>query len=207
MSNSVGNTTGGITDHMHQRRNTGSNKSSANSSYSGHFSNNLEGGRMNGNETNRNILEQQNNDRIAELSDHVARLKGLTIDIGNEVREQNALLDNMGDGFSNTRDLLQGSLRRIGVMLERGGSKHLCYMVGFVVFVMVFLYWVISYKGTNGVWNKGHIYIYAVMLTRTIRLCVVIVWRPSDVEFRRCCFPYHNFRGWMLRREVIYFFP
>jgi len=106
---------------------------------------------MNGNETNRNILEQQNNDRIAELSDHVARLKGLTIDIGNEVREQNALLDNMGDGFSNTRDLLQGSLRRIGVMLERGGSKHLCYMVGFVVFVMVFLYWVISYKGTNGV--------------------------------------------------------
>ncbi len=105
---------------------------------------------MNGFETNRNILEQQNNDRIAELSDQVSRLKSLTIDIGNEVREQNSLLDNMGDGFSSTRDLLQGSLRRIGFMLERGGSKHMCYMVGFVVAVMVFLYWVMSYKGTNG---------------------------------------------------------
>lgn len=105
---------------------------------------------MNGFETNRNIMEQQNNDRIAELSDQVSRLKSLTIDIGNEVREQNSLLDNMGDGFSTTRDLLQGSLRRIGVMLERGGSKHMCYMVAFIVAVMVFLYWVMSYKGTNG---------------------------------------------------------
>jgi len=46
--------------------------------------------------------------------------------------------------------LLQGSLRRIGFMLERGGTKHMFYMVGFVVAVMVFLYWVMSYKGTNG---------------------------------------------------------
>ena len=147
---------------MHQRR-TASTTATASinkSSYvtNGHFNNrhsssNIEdGGRsaMNGFETNRNIMEQQNNDRIAELSDQVSRLKSLTIDIGNEVREQNSLLDNMGDGFSTTRDLLQGSLRRIGVMLERGGSKHMCYMVAFIVAVMVFLYWVMSYKGTNG---------------------------------------------------------
>mmetsp|Transcript_61708 Transcript_61708/g.72115 ORF Transcript_61708/g.72115 Transcript_61708/m.72115 type:complete len:146 (-) Transcript_61708:565-1002(-) len=109
------------------------------------------GGRMSATETNQNILEQQNNDRISELSDQVARLKGLTIDIGNEVREQNSLLDDMGDGFNSTRDLLAGSLRRIGNMLEQGGSKHMCYMVSFIVFVMFFLYWVMSYKGQSGV--------------------------------------------------------
>ena len=43
-------------------------------------------------------------DRISELSDHVARLKGLTIDIGNEAKEQNRLLDNVSDGFSSTKD-------------------------------------------------------------------------------------------------------
>jgi blocked-early-in-transport protein 1 len=77
-------------------------------------------------------------------------LKGLTIDIGNEVREQNSLLDDMGEGFSSTSDLLAGSLRRIGTMLESGGAKHMCYLVTFVVFVMVFLYWLMTYKGTNG---------------------------------------------------------
>ena len=80
----------------------------------------------------------------------MSRLKGLTIDIGNEVREQNSFLDNMGDGFMNTRDLLQGSMKRIGTMLETGGSKHMCYMVAFVVFVVVFLYWMMTFKGTSG---------------------------------------------------------
>merc|ERR1712151_780206 len=93
--------------------------------------NRLEGGGMSAAETNANILEQQNNDRISELSDHVARLKGLTIDIGNEVREQNSLLDGMGDGFQSTQDLLYGSLQRMGVMLESGGARHMCYMTGF----------------------------------------------------------------------------
>ena len=109
----------------------------------------LEKGRMS-NDTNANIMEQQNNDRISELSESVARLKGLTIDIGNEVREQNSLLDGMGDDFASTSDLLAGSLRRIGTMLESGGAKHMCYMVMFVVFVMVFLYWLMTYKGTTG---------------------------------------------------------
>lgn len=108
------------------------------------------GGGLSSGDANANILEQQNNERINDLADHVARLKGLTIDIGNEVREQNSLLDNMGDGFQNTRDMLQGSLRRIGTMLEQGGAKHMCYMVAFCVFIMIFLWWLMSFKGQRG---------------------------------------------------------
>lgn len=138
---------------MHQRR-TGygiNNSSSGN----GHFNNNnngmssrrntnnpydIERGALSASEMNANIMEQQNNDRINQLSDQVALLKGLTIDIGNEVREQNSLLDQMGDGFASTGDLLAGSLRKIGTMLESGGAKHMCYMVGFIVAVFVLLY-------------------------------------------------------------------
>jgi blocked-early-in-transport protein 1 len=135
---------------MHQRKNT----NSGNSMYSRNGSYNRVGGdveRGGGyNDTNANILEQQNNERIFELSEQVSRLKGLTIDIGNEVREQNSLLDQMGDGFTNVGDMIQGSLRRIGTMLESGGSKHMCYMVSFVVFVVVFLYWMMTFKGQSG---------------------------------------------------------
>merc|ERR1711935_377703 len=102
------------------------------------------------NDTNTNILEQQNNDRISELSEQVARLKGLTVDIGSEVREQNSLLDQMGEGFLSTGDMLQGSLAKIGIMLDTSSGKHMCYMVLFVVVVVVFLYWMMTYKGTNG---------------------------------------------------------
>ena len=101
---------------------------------------------MSASEMNANIMEQQNNERIAHLGESVARLKGLSLDIGHEVREQNSLLDNMGDGFANTKDMLSGSLKRIGTMLEKGGAKHMCYMVGFVVAVMVMLYWLMSSK-------------------------------------------------------------
>ncbi len=113
--------------------------------------NNLESGRgrsnnggMSSHEANASIMEQQNNDRINELSDQVSRLKGLTLDIGNEVQEQNNLLDGMGDNFGNVGEMLAGSLQRMGVMMERGGAKHMCYLVMFVVFVMVFLYWLVK---------------------------------------------------------------
>lgn len=128
---------------MHQRKNNHSHTMSRR----GNGSYDPERG---GSDANANILEQQNNERIDLLSDQVARLKGLTIDIGNEVREQNSLLDSMGDGFSNTRDLLQGSLLRITTMLDQGGAKHMCYLVAFCVFVMVFLWWLMSYKGNSG---------------------------------------------------------
>ena len=99
-----------------------------------------ERGALTASDMNAGIMESQNNERISELSEQVARLKGLTIDIGNEVRNQNSLLDQMQDGFSSTGDMLAGSLRRIGTMLQSGGSKHMMYMVCFIVAVMVLLY-------------------------------------------------------------------
>lgn len=154
------------TQPMYQRKKSNNNSSTTdtgnnnnNNMYSRTGTSDIEGGRMrasgrngkssttnnnNNNDTNANILEQQNNERMNELANHVALLKGLTIEIGNEVREQNSLLDNMNDGFTNTRDLLQNSLRRIGSMLEQGGTKHMCYMVLFCVGVMMLLWWLMS---------------------------------------------------------------
>jgi len=99
-----------------------------------------ERGSLTASDMNAGIMENQNNERISELSEQVARLKSLTIDIGNEVRDQNSLLDQMQDGFSSTGDMLAGSLRRIGTMLDAGGAKHMIYLVGFIVGVIVLLY-------------------------------------------------------------------
>lgn len=59
---------------MHQRKNNnGHNKNNSNNMYA-RGGRDVEGGGY-GNDTNSNILEQQNNDRISELSEQVARLK------------------------------------------------------------------------------------------------------------------------------------
>jgi blocked early in transport 1 len=137
---------------MHQRKSTAATKNSQNGDTMRRpydVEGGGRGGRMSAGDANSNILEQQNNERVNELSAHVARLKSLTIDIGNEVREQNSLLDNMGDGFQSTRDLLIGSLGRIGTMLQTGGAKHMCYMVSFSVFVMIFLWWLMKHGPTR----------------------------------------------------------
>lgn len=136
---------------MHQRKKNGNGMYNNRSGYDIEGGRHRGGGGLSASDANAGILEQQNNERINLLSDQVAALKGLTIDIGNEVREQNSLLDSMGDGFQNTRDMLAGSLRRIGTMLESGGAKHMCYMVGFCVFVMIFLWWLMrsGYGGSK----------------------------------------------------------
>jgi len=138
---------------MHQRKNTNGHSSSndnSNNMYARGGRDVEGGGGGKSNDTNSNILEQQNNDRISELSEQVARLKGLTVDIGSEVKEQNSLLDQMGEGFLSTGDMLQGSLAKIGIMLDTSSGKHMCYMVLFVVFVVVFLYWMMAHKGQSG---------------------------------------------------------
>lgn len=155
------NNNSNIESQMHQRKSgsvtTSTDTNMRNSATNRHGNHNdLEGGgraggnggnSKYGNDANANILEQQNNERLNELSTHVAKLKGLTIDIGNEVREQNSLLDNMNDNFSNTRDMILGSLTRIGTMLQSSGMKHMCIMVSFCVMVMLFLWWIMSHKG------------------------------------------------------------
>ena len=62
---------------MHQRKNTNGHSNSQNMysrNSTGGYGRDVEGGRR-FNDTNTNILEQQNNDRISELSEQVARLK------------------------------------------------------------------------------------------------------------------------------------
>ena len=95
---------------------------------------------------NQELMEQQNEERVAMLAQQVSQLKSLSIDIGNEVREQNSLLDEMDGSFGNVTGLLGTNIKRIGNMMKTTGGRHMLMLSGFVVFVMLFLYWIIKSK-------------------------------------------------------------
>lgn len=48
-----------------------------------------------------------------------------------------------GKEFDNTEGLLGGTMKRLGIMMDQGGSKHMLYLILFVVVVFVLLYFAI----------------------------------------------------------------
>uniref|UniRef100_K3WKP8 t-SNARE coiled-coil homology domain-containing protein n=1 Tax=Globisporangium ultimum (strain ATCC 200006 / CBS 805.95 / DAOM BR144) TaxID=431595 RepID=K3WKP8_GLOUD len=101
------------------------------------------GGAADNGEQAKRLLEDQNDEQISHLSLQISQLKQLSTSIHTEVVDQNRYLDNMGKEFDNTEGLLGGTMKRLGAMMEQGGSKHMLYLVGFVVLVFVLLYYTI----------------------------------------------------------------
>ncbi|CAN0056907.1 unnamed protein product [Discosporangium mesarthrocarpum] len=91
-------------------------------------------------------MEMQNNAHINDLSDQVSLLKNLTIDIGQEVRSQNELIDGMEGQMFDAGGLLGGTLQRINNMMARGGSRHMCYLVLFIVFTFISIWWIMKHR-------------------------------------------------------------
>ncbi|KAG6574460.1 uncharacterized protein IUM83_07174 [Phytophthora cinnamomi] len=98
------------------------------------------GGSVDNGEQAKRLLEEQNDEQISHLSLQITQLKQLSGSIHAEVVDQNRFLDGMGKEFDNTEGLLGGTMKRLGIMMDQGGSKHMLYLILFVVVVFVLLY-------------------------------------------------------------------
>uniref|UniRef100_A0A183BPC8 t-SNARE coiled-coil homology domain-containing protein n=1 Tax=Globodera pallida TaxID=36090 RepID=A0A183BPC8_GLOPA len=87
------------------------------------------------------LVEQQNDDMVEELSSKVSQLKRVTIAIGDDVREQNKLLNEMETKFDSTRGLLGATMKKLGIVSKAGGKNVMCYLVLFAFFVFLVIYW------------------------------------------------------------------
>ena len=102
------------------------------------------------NETAQNLLESENDAKIDNLADKLSMLKNFSLEIQAEVEEQNDMLDGMGDKMGSAQALLNGTMAQLGKMLESGGNKHMCYLILFVVFILMLLWYVIK-TGSNSI--------------------------------------------------------
>ncbi|KAH7476988.1 hypothetical protein PRNP1_000846 [Phytophthora ramorum] len=111
--------------------------------FSGASSRTQVGGSVDNGEQAKRLLEDQNDEQISHLSLQITQLKQLSGNIHSEVVDQNRFLDGMGKEFDNTEGLLGGTMKRLGIMMDQGGSKHMLYLILFVVVVFVLLYFAI----------------------------------------------------------------
>ncbi|VIO87922.1 Uncharacterized protein BM_BM6938 [Brugia malayi] len=70
------------------------------------------------------FMERRNDALVEKLSGKVAALKKITIAIGDDVREQNRLLNEMETDFDASKGLLGLTMRKLDRVAKTGG-KHL----------------------------------------------------------------------------------
>ena len=87
------------------------------------------------------LLESENDNMLSSLSNQVANLKGLTMDIEAEVLSQNQYLDGMESSFSGAGELLNSTMTKLNVMMTKGGSKHMLYLAAFVCSFFMLMWW------------------------------------------------------------------
>ncbi|OQR92155.1 hypothetical protein THRCLA_22409 [Thraustotheca clavata] len=97
-------------------------------------------------EQTQRLMEDQNDEKIDQLSIQIGTLKDLTRTINNQVNEDNKYLGDMGRDFENTESLMGGTLKKMGTMLEQGSAKHMCILIAFVVIVFVLMYLLMTGK-------------------------------------------------------------
>uniref|UniRef100_A0AC35GTN2 t-SNARE coiled-coil homology domain-containing protein n=1 Tax=Panagrolaimus sp. PS1159 TaxID=55785 RepID=A0AC35GTN2_9BILA len=88
-------------------------------------------------------LEQENDQLLEGLKDKIGTLKRVTINIGDDVRSQNRLLDQMGTDFDASQGLLGATMKKLGIVSRAGGGNVLCYLVLFAFFVFLCIYFMV----------------------------------------------------------------
>ncbi|KAF2804691.1 uncharacterized protein BDZ99DRAFT_467375 [Mytilinidion resinicola] len=87
--------------------------------------------------------ERQNNSRLDELASKVSALRGVTIDIYDNARDQ-AVIDNANETFSSFSTTLKGSATRLGRMAQSGNKVAVLKLAGIIIVAVVVLYWIWS---------------------------------------------------------------
>ncbi|KAF2250398.1 hypothetical protein BU26DRAFT_518780 [Trematosphaeria pertusa] len=85
--------------------------------------------------------ERQNNSRLDELASKVSALRGVTIDIYDNARDQH-VIDSTSETFSSLGTSVKGSATRLTRMAQSGNKIAILKLAGIIVGVVLILYWI-----------------------------------------------------------------
>jgi blocked-early-in-transport protein 1 len=91
---------------------------------------------------NEDIFARHNDEAMADLRGKVGQIRELSIAIGDEVRDQNRLLDEMDSDVNRAQGLLGKTMKRLDALAQRSGGS-LCMMTMFIVFVFCMIYYML----------------------------------------------------------------
>ncbi|KAI8799909.1 hypothetical protein BJ742DRAFT_107612 [Cladochytrium replicatum] len=88
------------------------------------------------------LLESQNDDSVERLHSKIASLKHISVQIHDDVSNQNRLLDDMSASMDSVANRVKGSLNRLKVVLATPHNRHMVYMIaGALLFFFILMLW------------------------------------------------------------------
>ncbi|KAK7517876.1 uncharacterized protein J3D65DRAFT_669073 [Phyllosticta citribraziliensis] len=85
--------------------------------------------------------ERQNNSRLDELAGKVSALRGVTIDIYDNARDQH-VIDSSSETFSSMASSIKGSAGRMTRMAQQGNKVAIFKLAAIISGVVILLYWI-----------------------------------------------------------------
>ena len=89
--------------------------------------------------------ENDEDDLEERLMHKTARLKQITISLGNEIKDSNKYLNGLDKDFENSKGFLESTIGRVGKLAKSGNCKLYFYLIMFSFFVFFVLYMVIKW--------------------------------------------------------------
>ncbi|KAF7491183.1 BET1-like protein [Sarcoptes scabiei] len=93
-----------------------------------------------------NLIDFENRERVENLSQKVSLLKNYAIDIEQETKRHNKLLNNMDEDFDSNFVFLKNTRNRLNrlIISNRSNSKLTCYLAFGFCFIFFLIYFLIS---------------------------------------------------------------
>jgi blocked-early-in-transport protein 1 len=82
----------------------------------------------------------QSDERVEELSNQVSAIKEISLQIHDEAQQSNQLLQGIGGQLESARTSVKQAIRRISEVTKSASSRHMIYLVLFLVAVLLVLY-------------------------------------------------------------------
>lgn len=92
----------------------------------------------------RNLIEEENDRDVEALAERIGMMKDIASGIGTALENDKRQLDEMGSSFDRVSTMMRGAVGNVNKMLQTGGSKHMCYLVSFILGLFFVLYWLMK---------------------------------------------------------------
>lgn len=94
-------------------------------------------------QTQQRIMEQQD-ETLDQIASSAHRLQGAANTISIELKEQQAMLEQLDDDIDKETEKLNFVMKRIGRLLQTGDSKQICLIVALFILMIVLIFLVIN---------------------------------------------------------------
>jgi len=90
-------------------------------------------------------LENDIDKRTSELRKGVAMMKEVTLEIRNELQDQNKILGDMHTHMSSAQNSVKEALKKLRGLVDFSSTRHICILTLFVVAVFFVMYFMLKY--------------------------------------------------------------